>query len=259
MDGHLLANNLPWLHCLAQTPSTNTWALAHATELQHGDAVFTQQQTAGRGQGDRVWYSPPGVLTASFVLDGVAPHYWPVLSLASGLAIIYAIEDLLPVCHQLLQLKWPNDVWCYQRKLAGILAEGRGQRVVIGIGCNRQIEDFSGWDASINPISLHQIQSIVPSELELLERFRHYLLEAAGMLTEASSLGLAPLLSELRRRDGLFGQAVWIDLPSPIPEKYWSGTGWGIDEQGRYQIQRADGAVRSFTAGRIRLAAAATI
>ena len=72
MDEPLLAeNNPPWLHWLAQTPSTNSWALAHAAELQHGDVVFTPQQTAGRGQGDRVWYSPPGVLTASFVLDGV--------------------------------------------------------------------------------------------------------------------------------------------------------------------------------------------
>lgn len=258
MDGHLLANNPPWLHCLAQTPSTNSWALAHATALQHGDVVFTQQQTAGRGQGDRVWYSPPGVLTASFILDGVAPHYWPALSLASGLAVIYAIEDLLPACRQLLQLKWPNDVWCQQRKLAGILAESQGHRVVVGIGCNRQV-DVSGWDKSINPISLHQIQAAVPSELLLLERLRHYLLEVAGMLTGASISGLAPLLPELRRRDGLLGRTVCIDLPPPIPEKYWSGTAQGIDEQGRYQIQRADGAVRSFTAGRIRLAEVATI
>jgi BirA family biotin operon repressor/biotin-[acetyl-CoA-carboxylase] ligase len=258
MDGHLLANNPPWLHWLAQTPSTNSWAIAHAAALQHGDVVFTPQQTSGRGQGNRVWHSPPGVLTASFILDGVAPHYWPALSLASGLAVIYAIEDLLPNCRALLQLKWPNDVWCQQRKLAGILAEGQGQRVVVGIGCNRQV-DVSGWDASINPISLHQIQAIVPSELLMLERFRHYLLEVAGMLTEASTNGLTPLLPELRRRDGLWGQEVCIDLSPPSPEQHWYGTGRGIDEQGRYQIQNRDGVVRSFATGRIRLITAAAI
>jgi BirA family transcriptional regulator, biotin operon repressor / biotin---[acetyl-CoA-carboxylase] ligase len=255
MDGRLLANNPRWLHWLVQTPSTNSWAIAHAHELQHGDVVFTQQQTAGRGQGDRVWYSPPGVLTASFVLDGVAHHYWPTLSLASGLAVIYAIEDLLPDCRTLLQLKWPNDVCYQQRKLAGILAEGQGQRVVVGIGCNRQV-DVSGWDTSINPISLHQIQPIVPSELLMLERLRHYLLELAGMLTATSHSGFAPLLPELRRRDGLFGQEVSIDLSPSNPEQHWSGTGLGIDEQGRYQIQNGDGVVRSFAAGRIKLAAA---
>jgi BirA family transcriptional regulator, biotin operon repressor / biotin---[acetyl-CoA-carboxylase] ligase len=258
MDGHLLANNPPWLHWLAQTASTNSWAIAHAATLQHGDVVFTPQQTAGRGQGNRVWHSPPGVLTASFILDGVAPHYWPALSLASGLAVIYAIEDLMPDCRALLQLKWPNDVWWQQRKLAGILAEVQGQRVVVGIGCNRQV-DVSGWDASINPISLHQIQAIVPSELLLLERLRHYLLELAGMLTGTSASGFAPLLPELRRRDGLLGQAVCINLSSPSPEQNWSGTGRGIDEQGHYQIQNGDGVVRAFAAGRIRLTAAAAI
>ena len=256
MDEPLLAeNNPPWLHWLAQTPSTNSWALAHAAELQHGDVVFTPQQTAGRGQGDRVWYSPPGVLTASFILDGVAPRHWPALSLASSLAVIYAIEDLLPACRQLLQLKWPNDVWCHQRKLAGILAEVQGQRVVVGIGCNRQVADFSEWEASINPISLHQIQAVVPSELLLLERCRHYLLELAGMLTERG--GCDPLLPELRRRDGLFGKAICIDLP--LPSQHWSGTGRGVDEQGRYQIQNSEGVVRSFAAGRIRLAGAEII
>ncbi len=252
MDGRLLANNPPWLHWLAQTPSTNSWALAHMATLQHGDVVFTPQQTAGRGQGDRVWYSPPGVLTASFILDGVATRHWPALSLASGLAVIYAIEDLLPDCCALLQLKWPNDVWCQQRKLAGILAEGQGHRVVVGIGCNRQVENFSEWDASINPISLHQIQAIVPSELALLERFRHYLLEVAGMLREESSLGLVPLWPELRRRDGLFGQAVRIDWQ----QQHWSGIGQGIDEQGCYQIQNTEGIIRAFAAGRIKLATA---
>jgi BirA family biotin operon repressor/biotin-[acetyl-CoA-carboxylase] ligase len=127
--------------------------------------------------------------------------------------------------------------------------------VVVGIGCNRQV-DVSGWDASINPISLHQIQAIVPSELLLLERFRHYLLELAGMLTRTSTGGFAPLLPELRRRDGLLGKAVCIDLSPSSLEQYWSGTGRGMDEQGRYQIQNGDGIVRSFAAGRIKLAAA---
>jgi BirA family transcriptional regulator, biotin operon repressor / biotin---[acetyl-CoA-carboxylase] ligase len=253
MDGPLLEENNPsWLHWLAQTPSTNTWALGHSTQLQHGDVVFTPHQTAGRGQGDRVWQAPPGVLTASFILDRVASQYWPALSLASGLAVIYAIEDLMPACAGWLQLKWPNDVWCNHRKLAGILPESQGRRVVVGIGCNRQV-DFTGAEPGLNPISLHQLQLIIPSELSLLERLRHYLLEVAGLLTASS--GLTPLLAELRRRDALWGQTVWIELP----QQSWSGTAQGIDQQGRYQIQGVDGEIRSFAAGRIRRAVAEII
>jgi BirA family transcriptional regulator, biotin operon repressor / biotin---[acetyl-CoA-carboxylase] ligase len=247
MDGRLLENNPGWLHWLAKTPSTNSWAKDHAAQLQHGDVVFTQQQTAGRGQGDRVWHSPPGVLTASFILDDIAMMHWPAVSLASGLAVIYAIEDLMPPCQNMLRLKWPNDVWCQQRKLAGILAEGQGQRVMVGIGCNRQV-DFTEWESEIQPISLHHLAAVVPSELLLLERFRHYLLEVAGLVTALSPIGLSALLPELRRRDALSGQAVQINLPS----QHWSGTALGIDEQGRYQIQGTNGEVRSFAAGRIR-------
>jgi BirA family transcriptional regulator, biotin operon repressor / biotin---[acetyl-CoA-carboxylase] ligase len=246
-----LENNPLWLHWLEQTPSTNSWALAHASQLQHGDVVFTPRQTAGRGQGERQWLAPPGVLTASFILDGIAPVHWPALSLASGLAVIYAIEDLLPIGRELLRIKWPNDVWCHQRKLAGILAEGAGQRVIVGIGCNRQV-DFGEWRAAVLPISLHQIQSPVPSEILLLERFRHYLLEVAGLLSPAA-LGLALLLPELRRRDELLNTAVCIES---LPAHYWSGTALGIDAQGCYQIQGANGEIRSFAAGRIRPLAA---
>jgi BirA family transcriptional regulator, biotin operon repressor / biotin---[acetyl-CoA-carboxylase] ligase len=254
MDGLLSKINPPWLHWLDQTASTNSWAIDHAAQLQHGDVVFTTQQTAGRGQGDRVWQAPPGVLTASFMVDGVAPLHWPALSLASGLAVIYAIEDLLPTCQNMLQLKWPNDVWCNQHKLAGILAEGSGQRVVVGVGCNRQVDfvDFTEWASGINPISLHQIQTIVPSELALLARLRHYLLEVGGLLRGDSVRGMSRLLPELRRRDALVGSAVRIDLP----HQHWSGKALGMDEQGRYQIQGNNGEVRSFAAGRIRLLAA---
>ncbi len=251
MDGRLLANQPSWLQWLAQTPSTNSWALEHPAQLHHGDVVFTPHQTAGRGQGSRVWHSPPGVLTASFILDGVATKHWPALSLASGLAVIYAIADLMPASGELLQLKWPNDVWCHQRKLAGILAEGQGQRVVVGIGCNHQVH-FTGQELGLNPISLHQLQIPVPDELLLLERLRHYLLEVVGLLTAQDGLGA--LLPELRRRDALRDEAVYIEFA----QQSWSGIGRGIDEQGRYQIQGIDGELRSFAAGRIRRGAAKT-
>jgi BirA family transcriptional regulator, biotin operon repressor / biotin---[acetyl-CoA-carboxylase] ligase len=126
-----------WLHWLDQTPSTNSWSIEHLSQLQHGDVVFTPQQTAGRGQFDRIWHSPPGVLTASFILDGLDPSQQSGLSLAVGLAVIYAIEDLAISCQNCLQLKWPNDIWYDQRKLAGILCEVSKDRLIVGIGCNR--------------------------------------------------------------------------------------------------------------------------
>lgn len=256
--------NLPlphWLHSLDTCASTNSWAHAHAAKLRHGDAVFTKRQTSGRGQHDRTWYSPSGVLTASFVLDNLNPNLLPGLSLAAGLAVIYAIEDLIPECRDMLRLKWPNDVWIDRQKLAGILCEASsgktfGTRAVVGIGLNRCV-DFAaaGLDErSIgNAVSLHSIASTVPDELCLLDRLRHYLLELADMFSTtdkpADKSSLALLLPELRRRDALIGCNVAIELPS---ETIY-GQAAGIDGCGRLLICLEGDRIQAFTSGRVRL------
>lgn len=253
--------NLPiWLHWLDSCPSTNTHAHTHAAQLHHGDVVFTRRQTAGRGQQGRTWYSPTGVLTASFVLDNLNPNLLPGLSLAVGLAVIYAIEDLAPDCHDMLRLKWPNDVLINRRKLAGILCEATSgnvlglTRVVVGIGINRCADfDRTGEDAGAidNAVSLHSISNTVPDELSLLTRLRHYLLELADMFSRtdkpASKLGLALMLPELRRRDALVGCNVAIELSSETI----LGQATGIDKQGRLLLRLPDETVRPFTSGRV--------
>jgi BirA family transcriptional regulator, biotin operon repressor / biotin---[acetyl-CoA-carboxylase] ligase len=238
----------PWLHWLDQTPSTNSWSIEHLQQLHHGDVVFTPQQTAGRGQFDRVWYSPPGVLTASFILDGLDPSKQSGLSLAVGLAVIYAIEDLA-VCPNCLQLKWPNDIWYEQRKLAGILCEISKNRLVVGIGCNLRV-DFAAAGLKItgNPISLHQIYMPVITELALLEKLRHYLLETAGVLQYQ---GFEPLLPALRQRDALLDRSISLELP----QETIYGIGAGIDCLGRLQIRTTNHQVQTFATGRVQICA----
>ncbi|MEG3878936.1 biotin--[acetyl-CoA-carboxylase] ligase [Microcoleus sp. herbarium7] len=257
--------NLPlphWLHTLDTCPSTNSWAHARAAKLHHGDAVFTKRQTSGRGQHGRTWHAPTGVLTVSFVLDNLNPNLLPGISLAAGLAVIYAIEDLVPDCRDMLRLKWPNDVWIDRQKLAGILCEAANgnalgkTRAVVGIGLNRCV-DFAaaGLDAHAigNAVSLHSIASNVPDELCLLASLRHYLLELADMFSAtdkpASKSGLALLLPELRRRDALIGYPVAIELS----DKTICGEAAGIDGCGRLLIRLEGDRIQAFTSGRVRL------
>ena len=56
------------------------------------------------------------------------------LSLAAGLALAETIDAAVPA--QALMLKWPNDVMLRGKKLAGILLERSGDRVVVGFGVN---------------------------------------------------------------------------------------------------------------------------
>jgi BirA family transcriptional regulator, biotin operon repressor / biotin---[acetyl-CoA-carboxylase] ligase len=234
----------PWLYWLNTVPSTNSWAIDHSLQLQHGDVVFTPRQTAGRGQFNRVWQAPPGVITVSFVLDGWSGQKSLGFSLAAGLAIIYGLEDLLKTPN-VLQLKWPNDVWYQGRKLAGILCEQRGQRLIVGVGCNRQV-DFAAAQISGNPVSLHQIVAQPPSELELITAFRHYLLEAAGLVQDR---GMEILLPALKERDALGGRSLKL---AQSDGSIVVGIGAGIDAAGRLQIQTGE-KIQAFASGQLQL------
>jgi BirA family transcriptional regulator, biotin operon repressor / biotin---[acetyl-CoA-carboxylase] ligase len=233
-----------WLHWLEQCPSTNSWA-AEAI-VPHGDVVFTRQQTAGRGQHGRTWQSPPGVLTASFILEAIPVEQLAGISLVAGLAAIDAVEELVPSLRGELRLKWTNDVFLRGRKLAGILCESamksadRSARVVVGIGLNRCVEfeqDVTGR------VSLHQVAA-APDELLLLERLRHHLLISAEML---QAQGMQARLSELRQRDFLLGQVITIETAIESV----TGEAVGIGDRGELLLRLADGTERAFVSGHI--------
>jgi BirA family transcriptional regulator, biotin operon repressor / biotin---[acetyl-CoA-carboxylase] ligase len=194
-------------------------------------------------------------MTASFVLDEIPAMQLPVMSLAAGLAVIYAVEDLIPDCQGLLRLKWPNDVLLEGRKLAGILCEasstGAMGRVVVGVGLNRCV-DFSArdWeDIALRPASLHQISSQVPEELALLERLRHYLLESAGLLRfqDRSGQDLGGLLSALQSRDALLGQTITVEIGT----ERITGEGVGIGDRGHLLLRLTGGQIQSLASGHI--------
>lgn len=98
--------------------------------------LVAESQTAGRGRLGRGWDSAPGAsLTFSLGLP-LAPADWSGLSLAVGVSVAESL-------HPAVRLKWPNDLWVQDRKLAGILIEtasfgdgAAGRYAVIGIGIN---------------------------------------------------------------------------------------------------------------------------
>ena len=92
-------------------------------------------QAAGRGRQGREWVSESGNFFGSTLVslgtDDPAPQS---LSLVAGLALIEAIDVAVP--DRPLMLKWPNDLMLGMSKLAGILLERTGDRVVVGFGVN---------------------------------------------------------------------------------------------------------------------------
>ena len=132
-------------HVLARrvVASTNDEAsLLRASGAQDRTVVVADRQTAGRGRGGHRFASPPGGLYASLLLR-VRPADLPApLVAAAAVALAEAIEAVgVPAA----RVKWPNDVWIGDRKVAGLLAEAdpTGTRagpdrvsVILGVGVN---------------------------------------------------------------------------------------------------------------------------
>ena len=97
----------------------------------HGAVALAEHQTEGRGRLGRVWHDLPGQgLTFSVALRPPPPvARWPELTLVAARAVAGAIGPEAAI-------KPPNDVLVDGRKVAGILAEAAGERVVLGIGIN---------------------------------------------------------------------------------------------------------------------------
>ncbi|HSG71822.1 MAG TPA: biotin--[acetyl-CoA-carboxylase] ligase [Planctomycetaceae bacterium] len=159
--------------------STNT----HALELLSVDRtvtcpslIYAEEQTTGRGRGANRWWSNPGGLTFSLVLEiapaGLTTEQTPLVSLLTGLSVMKACQTELPRAD--FSVKWPNDVYLSHRKLAGILVEvppGRADMLVIGIGINvnNSFRDASP-EIRNTAISLSEVGGREYDSLSLLER-----------------------------------------------------------------------------------------
>jgi BirA family biotin operon repressor/biotin-[acetyl-CoA-carboxylase] ligase len=123
---------------LEEASSSNVFALEAARGGERGPLwIVAKTQTAGRGRRGREWTSKPGNLYASLLLTEPSPGaHVAQLSFVAALAVHDAIADTAALLGPRLALKWPNDVLCGGAKISGILLEGEGAAVVLGIGVN---------------------------------------------------------------------------------------------------------------------------
>lgn len=149
---------------LEETASTNTYAKAWVRQENpaEGSVVLTDFQTGGRGQKGNTWFSTRGKnLLFSLIIYPrfVAAKEQFILSRIASLAL----KNTLDAYTDDVRIKWPNDIYWQDRKIAGILIENdlqdQGiQHSVIGIGLNVNQEVFP-LDLP-NPVSLRQITGV---------------------------------------------------------------------------------------------------
>lgn len=157
-----------------QVDSTNDWARRVSSKFtgNQSELFLTRHQTAGRGRGDHQWDSSRGSLTFSILIRDVFAFNDPrrsLVALAAGCGVCVALESFAATP----ALKWPNDVFCQQGKLAGILVESgdRGSLIVgCGINVNNDVsaikQGASLKDCCPKPVDLTQV--LVASVREIL-------------------------------------------------------------------------------------------
>lgn len=223
---------------LPEVDSTNSELMRRARAGRPDPVLLVaEQQTAGRGRMGRQWHSgaqPNGqrrqALTFSLGLN-LAPADWSGLSLAVGLSVAQSL-------HPDIRLKWPNDLWWHDRKLAGILIEtanwgetSAGRYVVIGVGLNLQTPDVAGLSTA--PVGLRELlpevdaakalSSIAAPLVQTVQRFEAY--------------GFAPFQNAFNARDAL------AQVPVTLSDGM-QGVAQGVDASGALRVAGAQGVQR---------------
>jgi len=186
---------------LPKTTSTNDQLLAGADTTPA--ALFAEYQSAGRGRRSKRWQAPPGS-SLLFSLRWPLPPQPAALTIAAGLAVCQALEKLGA---KDIQLKWPNDVQHNGQKLAGILAETRGDCVILGVGLNVALPT-----AIINSIEqpvtdCRTVFTQLPSRNTLAAALLQQLIQ---LFTAYTAHGFSPFLKTWQKYDALLGKPITV-------------------------------------------------
>lgn len=228
--------------------STNQYLLDRSDSLSSGDACVAEYQQAGRGRRGRQWFSPFG---SNLYLS----MFWRLEqgpSAAIGLSLVVGIV-MAEVLQQLgakdVRVKWPNDLYMNDKKLAGILVELTGKAgdsadIVIGAGINLSMKDpdpnivTQKW-ANLQESGLDIDRNQLVAELINALRISLKLFEADG---------LAPFIQRWDQLDNFLNRPVKL----LIGEKQIYGVARGINTQGALLLE-SNGEVKSFIGGEISL------
>ncbi len=229
--------------------STNNYAVKQvaANKVGEGDVIFTRNQHGGKGLGANSWESEPNSnITFSIILRPkfIKPAQQFVLTQVISLAIYdLIVEYLKPNDRSSVKIKWPNDIYIDDKKVAGILIQNFivGNSIdytVVGIGMNVNQKEFIS--NAKNPISLiHYLNNKIDIDdilNKLLEKIngRYELLKY--------DIDFSSLKKEYLNR--LFRIRTWSDFSDV--NGIFDGKIMDVDEYGRLEILTRSGNLRVY-------------
>ena len=217
-------------HHIEQIDSTNAYLQRQQLECDILNwVVSADEQTAGKGMGSNSWESEVGKnLTFSLALDmGFLPAARQfLLSEAVPLGIVEVLDKILTA--DKLSIKWPNDIYYENNKLAGILINSTIKAAmmdvsIIGIGLNVNQTRFQNWPT--HPVSLKQITGKEYDLQPLLEQI------VGSIYNKVENLKANPSVIEEAYLQRLYRYRTWAEyeVDGKVLQLYMKG----IDEFGR--------------------------
>jgi len=231
-------------HFFDELESSNDYLLEKVGEsdLAEGYTVVCAFQTKGKGQGGGVWESEKNKnLLFSFLLRpkflNISSQFY--INIITSLALADTVRSLF--IEDLVKIKWPNDIYVGDKKIAGILIENAIQGnqfewVVVGIGLNVNQKRFQS-DAP-NPISLVELLEEVTPLDEVLSIFESQFARRYTQLQSGDFEGL-----KFDYLASLYQYKEWKNYRSNNEE--FRGCILGIDQYGFLRMETPDG-IRSF-------------
>ena len=214
-----------------------------------GLCIIAREQTRGRGRAGRAWVSPADAgLYFSIVLrpTRLAARSWPLITLMSALAVRDALIEAFEIE---TDIKWPNDIEAFERKLCGILAETveteTGRAVIVGIGINLDDRAFQPELKSI-ATSVAALTGRAPDVEKLLQSLilaierRYEILQSTN--GEAETICEWSLHSSYAQ-----GRRVRVALT----EETFEGITRGLEPDGALRVETEQGKIRIVRAGDI--------
>ena len=234
--------------CLGETGSTNedAYKLAEAGAFE-GTVVFAESQLRGKGRLGRRWESPQGVnLYCSVILrPSILPVRAAQLTFLSSVAVARAIISTTSMNPS---IKWPNDLFINNKKVAGLLNEMSAETerinfVILGIGININMRQAQLPDGLRHPATSLFLESGL--HVKRSDFAKVMLGELDHLYDSYLEQGFAPVREEWLNYCNSIDREVIV----AFQDDRIQGTARGIDEEGALLVQLPGGKLERVLAG----------
>lgn len=232
------------INYIASLNSTNEFIKSNYKNGPEGLVVIAGEQTEGRGRKGNDWHSPKeeGLYFSILLKPEIFIEYSSYLTVISALALYNVLKNDYPV-----SIKWPNDIYLHNKKIAGILVESncyhdKIKRAILGVGCNTNISEFPPiLKKKATSLAIYKGKSIIDQEL-VVDYLNEFELLYAELLN-----GNRDFMNEWEKILDINGQQIKVKSG----ENIWKGVVQEITYKGHLLIKMNDGNVKEVSSGEV--------